>query len=131
MDKRKSTKSKITSKAHQTRKAKDSPNANKSKTRADSKQADVISMLHRPQGVTISAIMEKTGWQQHSVRGFFAGVVRKKLGLTLASEKTEGAARTYRIVTKQDQTPKTRTAKGPTAQKTADGALQSAANRAH
>jgi hypothetical protein len=42
-------------------------------------------------------LMEATGWQQHSVRGFFAGVVRKKLGLTLQSEKTEGD-RIYRIV---------------------------------
>ena len=41
--------------------------------------------------------MEATGWQQHSVRGFFAGVVREKLGLTLQSEKTEGD-RIYRIV---------------------------------
>jgi hypothetical protein len=41
--------------------------------------------------------MEATGWQQHSVRGFFAGVVRKKLGLTLQSEKTEGD-RIYGII---------------------------------
>jgi hypothetical protein len=57
----------------------------------------VIEMLQRPQGVPITAIMKTTGWQHHSVRGFFAAVVRKKLGLSLLSEKS-GSQRVYRIV---------------------------------
>jgi hypothetical protein len=62
----------------------------------DTKHARVIAMLRRPAGATIAAIMAVTDWQQHSVRGFLAGVVRKKLGLNLVSDQTD-KGRVYRI----------------------------------
>jgi Protein of unknown function (DUF3489) len=60
------------------------------------KRARIIAMLQAPAGTTIAAIMTAADWQQHSVRGFLAGVVRKKLGLNLVSEQTD-KGRVYRI----------------------------------
>jgi Protein of unknown function (DUF3489) len=61
-----------------------------------SKQSRVIAMLQSPAGATIAAMMKATGWQQHSVRGFLAGVVRKRLKLKLGSRKVDGE-RVYQI----------------------------------
>jgi hypothetical protein len=61
-----------------------------------SKQDYVLRLLRGTSGATIENVMEATGWQPHSVRAFFAAVVRKKLGLTLLSEKTDGE-RVYRV----------------------------------
>jgi Protein of unknown function (DUF3489) len=61
-----------------------------------SKQSRVIAMLRSSSGATIAAMMKTTGWQQHSVRGFLAGVVRKRLKLRLGSRKVDGV-RVYRI----------------------------------
>lgn len=57
----------------------------------------VIELLRRPDGAQLSELMEATGWQAHSVRGAIAGALKKKLGLTITSEKTP-SGRTYRIV---------------------------------
>ena len=67
------------------------------RTRDNSKQAQVIAMLKRPEGATIAQVCAATGWQQHTVRGTFAGAFKKKLGLTLASDKPQGGERVYRI----------------------------------
>jgi hypothetical protein len=58
----------------------------------------VLALLRGPNGATIATVMRSTGWQPHTVRGFLAAVVRKKLGLRLESEKTHGE-RVYRILT--------------------------------
>ena len=68
---------------------------------ADTKQARIIAMLRTAGGATIEAMTRATGWQQHSVRGFLAGVVRKKLGLNLVSTAAEGG-RVYRIANYTD-----------------------------
>jgi hypothetical protein len=69
----------------------------KSGAQYQTKQDRVVAMLRRANGMSVAAVMKATGWQKHSVHGFFAGVVRKKLGLNLVPAETEGK-RVYRIV---------------------------------
>ncbi|RCX08606.1 DUF3489 domain-containing protein [Extensimonas vulgaris] len=67
-------------------------------TRHNTKQAEVIRLLQRPEGATIGQICAATGWQAHTVRGTLAGVIKRKLGLAIASTKDGKADRVYRIV---------------------------------
>ena len=65
------------------------------------KQELVLTLLRRSSGASIEEIMQATTWQQHSVRGFLAGTVKKKLGLELASSKANDEVRRYRIVARR------------------------------
>ena len=75
---------------------------------AESKQARLITMLRASSGATVAAMMAATEWQQHSVRGFLAGVIRKKLGLNLVSEESDGWI--YRINDRKRRTVSVETA---------------------
>jgi len=65
--------------------------------RAGSKKAQVIELLRRPEGASLQALCEATGWQAHSVRGFLSGTLGKKLGLQVESTKRENGERAYRL----------------------------------
>ena len=67
------------------------------KPREGTKQQQMIELLRRPKGATLVEIVEATGWQQHTIRGAMAGALKKKLGLTITSEKDEARGRVYKI----------------------------------
>jgi hypothetical protein len=85
--------------------------ASSDRVKPDSKQDRIVALLQRPEGATLDALVKETEWQKHSVRGFLAGTVRKKLKLPLLSEKIDGV-RNYRIGTaKAAKTKKTSAAR--------------------
>ena len=73
------------------------PAPRRGKTREGTKQAALIAMLQRSEGATIAEVVEATGWQPHTVRGALAGALKKRLGLTIASEKVANRGRVYRL----------------------------------
>jgi len=85
--------------------------ASPDRARPDSKQDKILALLQRPKGATLDVLVKETQWQKHSVRGFLAGTVRKKLKLSLLSEKIDGV-RNYRIgTTKAAKSKKTSAAR--------------------
>ena len=65
------------------------------------KRERMLSLLSRPAGASIQDMMQATNWQQHSVRGFLAGTVKKKLGFALTSSKPDDGVRRYHIETRR------------------------------
>jgi len=65
------------------------------------KQERMLTLLSQPAGASIEEMMHATGWQQHSVRGFLAGTVKRKLGFSLTSQKPDDGVRRYRIKTRR------------------------------
>lgn len=65
------------------------------------KHAQLLQLLNRPEGASIEELMQATKWQPHSVRGFLAGTIKKKMGLALTSSKADGELRRYRIATRR------------------------------
>ena len=76
--------------------ARKTPGATAKPTQARTKQAQLLTLLRRPQGTTIAHAAKTLDWQPHSVRGVISGVLKKRLGLTITSEKGEGG-RIYRV----------------------------------
>jgi Protein of unknown function (DUF3489) len=75
--------------------------ADESKVERVTKQERVLTLLSQPEGASIEEMMQATDWQQHSVRGFLGGTVKKKLGFPLTSSKPNDGARRYRIETRR------------------------------
>jgi hypothetical protein len=81
--------------------AKIPPQADDQQDKRVTKQERLLTLLSRPEGASIAEMMQATNWQQHSVRGFLAGTVKRKLGFSLTSLKPEDGVRRYRIETRR------------------------------
>ena len=71
--------------------------ATKPPVKAETKQATVLAMLRRQDGASIPEIVDATGWQPHSARGFLAGAVKRRLGIEVISEKGPDGVRRYYV----------------------------------
>jgi hypothetical protein len=91
----------VESKAERVAAAKTPLKADEPKVERVTKQERVLTLLSQPEGASIEEMMQATDWQQHSVRGFLAGTVKKKLGFPLTSSKPNGGVRRYRIETRR------------------------------
>jgi Protein of unknown function (DUF3489) len=91
----------VVSKPERVAAAKTPARADEPKVERVTKQEHVLTMLSQPEGASIEEMVQATNWQQHSVRGFLAGTVKKKLGFSLTSAKLDGGVRRYRIETRR------------------------------
>ena len=91
----------VDSKAERVAAAKTLVKIDKPKVERVTKQERVLTLLSQPAGASIAEMMQATDWQQHSVRGFLAGTVKKKLGFSLTSVKPNDGVRRYRIETRR------------------------------
>jgi Protein of unknown function (DUF3489) len=91
----------VVSKGAQIAAAQTAPSAEARHEGRTTKQERMLTLLSRPEGATIEEMMQATDWQQHSVRGFLAGALKKKLGFSLTSSKPDDGARRYRIKTQR------------------------------
>ena len=67
------------------------------KPKRETKQQALIDLLKRPEGATLDEIVDATGWQKHTARGAMSGAIKKRLGLTITSEKVDGRGRVYKV----------------------------------
>lgn len=89
----KPSKKTIARKASKTRKSAPAPRTATSAPRADTKSSVILKLLGRPSGATVQELAAATDWQQHSVRGFLSGALKKKRGLDVSSEVIDGVRR--------------------------------------